>query len=146
MDNSEKNTEPVINNNVDVFGDCDSNRLEKNTHTPSSESSDSNSSSSEEDEPPPKRRRHSRSSDSCQEIDRSAGLGAVRDVPRAGRGAVLVPWWRAWMAHATAPPHAPLDDDRDCLGGVVASTYDCTSGGPRFEFWVRLSLGIESFC
>ncbi|CAH0720934.1 unnamed protein product, partial [Brenthis ino] len=70
MDNSEKNTEPVINNNVDVFGDCDSNRLEKNTHTPSSESSDSNSSSSEEDEPPPKRRRHSRSSDSCQEIDR----------------------------------------------------------------------------
>lgn len=70
MDNSEKNTDPVFSDSVDVFGDCDSNRLEKNTHMPSSESSDSNSSSSEEDEPPPKRRCHSRSSDSCQEIDR----------------------------------------------------------------------------
>ncbi|CAH0719794.1 unnamed protein product, partial [Brenthis ino] len=34
----------------------------------------------------------------------------------------------------------------NCLGGVVASMYGCTPGGPGFESHVEPSLVIESFC
>ncbi|CAH0722911.1 unnamed protein product, partial [Brenthis ino] len=34
----------------------------------------------------------------------------------------------------------------NCLGGVVASMYGCTPGGPGFESRVGPSLVIESFC
>ncbi|CAH0714823.1 unnamed protein product, partial [Brenthis ino] len=34
----------------------------------------------------------------------------------------------------------------NCLGGVVASMYGCTLGGPGFESRVGPSLVIESFC
>ncbi|CAH0719426.1 unnamed protein product, partial [Brenthis ino] len=34
----------------------------------------------------------------------------------------------------------------NCLGGVVASLYGCTPGGPGFKSRVRPSLVIESFC
>ncbi|CAH0717602.1 unnamed protein product, partial [Brenthis ino] len=36
--------------------------------------------------------------------------------------------------------------DDNCLGGVVASMYGCTLGGPGFEFRVGPGLVIESFC
>ncbi|CAH0720179.1 unnamed protein product, partial [Brenthis ino] len=68
------------------------------------------------------------------------------------QGVVVMSWWwavalLALQAPARASPRAGSGlIIIYCLGGVVASMYGCTLGGPGFESRVGPRLVIESFC
>ncbi|CAH0724303.1 unnamed protein product, partial [Brenthis ino] len=87
-----------------------------------------------------------------KEIGALGHLYTLEDHRRKGYGELVLKLISNWLLEKNKYVFAFCVDGNkvelnlNCLGGVVASMYGCTPGGPGFESRVGPSLVIESFC